>query len=105
MGRRLAAFADLPSHTISTILGGNSFRVRYTWRERMRAWYVDLFDNDGNALAVGRRMSPKSTPWSNFIADGFPTVFVICVGPDGYGQLDLGEILALVANTTAELEA
>ncbi len=107
MGQRLAAFGDLPSHFVTTLIGETtSYRIRYKYNSRMAAWYCDLYAADGTLLVAGRRLSPYGRLWSDFEFEGKPDVdFITVMGPSGYQQVDLGDTLYIAWFTQAELVA
>lgn len=37
-------------------LDGTVYRVRMTWRDRLRGWYLDLYLADGTAVSLGNRV-------------------------------------------------
>lgn len=103
MGSRLPAFASVPQHTVSVVLSGATYRLRWTWRERLSAWYLDLYDADGVVLIYGRRVSPGWGPFFDQPAVGAPVETIVVSGVDGYDRDHLPETLEVVAWLEAEL--
>lgn len=96
MSAILPAYPNLPAHTYSVQLGAASFTLRYVFRPRLSAWYIDVFAADGTTLARSRRLSPGWSPlYALPIADG-PDGYLWVRGPDEYSRLDLGDSIKLV---------
>lgn len=78
--------------------GGRELTVAMVWRPRLRAWYFDLFDADGQAIVRGRRVSPSSAPTAGLaLGDRVSRTEVLIVdGPDPYNREDLGEIVRMM---------
>ncbi len=55
--RTLRFNPDSPSSIQTVSLGGTSYRVRSTWRERSSSWYIDVYLVDGTSVALGRRVA------------------------------------------------
>ena len=105
MGAFLPTFPAVPQLTYTVTLEEEQFRLRFTWRRRLRSWYVDLFTLGGVALAVGRRLSAGWDPFFGLVIEGGPDGLFLVRGSDGYARLDLGVTLRLVYYTRAELVA
>ena len=96
MSAILPAYPALPAHTYTVTLGGVAFTLRYVFRARLSAWYIDVFAADGTALARARRLSPGWSPlFALPIVDG-PAGYLWVRGPDEYTRLDLGDSIKLV---------
>lgn len=95
MGLILAGYPAEPQHIQTVALGGVDFRVRCTWRERTRAWYLDLYAADGTPLVVGRRLSPGWAPYAGIQTAGMPDGVVWVRGPNDYARDDLGASLRI----------
>lgn len=127
MADQLAAFVDQPQH-LQTITwgdaaaGGVQVRVRLTWRERVAAWYLDLFEPAGVAeagtasavgppIVLGRRVSPRFAPLLGLVLEGLPSpreAFAFVDAPirsDPYLRSDLGEVVRLLLLDDAEIAA
>ncbi len=96
MSAILPAYPSLPSHTYTITLGALSFTLRYVFRPRLSAWYIDVFDAGGTALARSRRLSPGWSPLYALPIVGGPDGYLWVRGPDEYGRLDLGDSIKLV---------
>jgi hypothetical protein len=81
---------------------GTSLRFRFTWRERVRGWYMDIEAADGTPIVSGERINPMSS-WS-FPAGSPPGVF-IALGPDEYLQSDFGPSLRVLYMPPSEFPA
>jgi len=90
----MPVFPDQPSCSYEITLEDASYRARFIWRARQRSWYLDLWTQAGDALALGRRLSPGFLPITRVVADLPPGVFYVW-GTDGYTQADLGNLLQL----------
>ena len=96
MSAILPAYPSLPAHTYTITLGSASFTLRYVFRPRLSAWYIDLFDAAGTALARSRRLSPGWSPLYALPIAGGPDGYLWVRGPDEYGRMDLGDAIKLV---------
>lgn len=109
MAERFQFFPENPSNTSIQTWGDRQVRLRMTYRERMSAWYMDLFDADGVALAVGRRVSPSYAPLLGLGLEGFNLPrgrFLIFVGPvDPYAKEALSDTLDGILLTQEEVDA
>lgn len=45
-----------PRYRESVELSGQFYELVWTWRSRTQGWYVDVFDQDGEPIALGRRV-------------------------------------------------
>lgn len=68
----IPTFASLPQFIETITLGGERFRLRFTWRERTAAWYLDVETQDGTKLASGRRLVAKGAPLGGLLIEGGP---------------------------------
>lgn len=75
---------DLPAHRYRVTLSGAEFSLRFTFRDRTSSWYLDLFDVDGNPLALGRRLSPSYSPLLGVAVDRGPSGLLYVEGADPY---------------------
>jgi uncharacterized protein DUF6983 len=73
MPEQLPFHPEQPSHRYTMPLDGVQYDIRLTYRERTSSWYLDLWDENGRPLVLGRRLSPN---WG-------PTVGVLTAGPPG----------------------
>jgi hypothetical protein len=89
---RLRAFPSLPDHTMTVRLGGVAFRYRRRYMPRLRAWYVDIFDQAGNAVIIGRRMNAGWALFGSLPVEGVPGVILVR-GPEDYTREELGRDL------------
>jgi hypothetical protein len=95
---KLAFFHDYPAHRYNVAMDSVHYEVRLTYRERTASWYLDLWDPDGNALLLGKRLAPN-WPVNMGITGGPPGLLV----PFGFDPYDRHE-LELWYFTAAELE-
>lgn len=96
---------QIPSQTRDIVLAGQRYRLRLTWRERCRSWYVDLLDAETeDPILVGRRLQPGFVPWRAERA-GMPDGVLYVRGVDGYQRGDLGTSLQLLFYEDDELPA
>jgi len=77
---------DLPSHRYRIQLGGVSYVVRLTYRDRLASWYLDLYDVDEEPIALGRRLSPRFSPLLGIGVDRGPSGLLYVEGPDRDGR-------------------
>lgn len=90
MPQKLPIYTDVPSHRYRIALDGVQYELRLTYRDRTASWYLDLWDEDGGALLLGRRLSPGWSP--NFgVLTGGPPGLLLVLGADPYprGEIEL----------------
>lgn len=75
----LPAFPDFSAFGYELSLGGTTWEFLYTWREGLNSWYVSIYDTDGTALIIGRRLSPNCQLVESRL--DFPGQLV-CIGDD-----------------------
>ncbi len=102
MSQRLVGFPAVPQHTITVTLEATQFRVRYTYRLRMRSWYADIFAVDDTPLLLGRRLSPFWAIGLGLSVPGGPAGVLLVRGVDDYVRAALGDTLSLRYVTVAE---
>lgn len=105
MGQIAAAYPDLPAFSQALTLGDVQYKLRLTWRERLGAWYADLWTAAGVEVWLGQRVS---TGWG--LALGLspvdkPDGIFLVRGPSEYARGDLGGSVQLVFYPTDELPA
>lgn len=105
MGALLPTFPAVPQVEYTVTLEGRQFRLEFTWRRRLQAWYVSLYALDGTPLALGRRLSAGWDPFFGFVIEDGPDGIFLTRGTDGYAREDLGVNLRLLYFTRAELAA
>lgn len=105
MGLAVSTFQGLPAHRQTLSLESTQYRLRLTWRPRLRGWYADLYTLDEAPLALGRRLSAGWGPFFGLSLPNGPDGLFVVRGLDGYAQGDLGGALKLLYYTRAELAA
>ena len=90
MPRVLRTQSDLRKHRQRVEIGGTVYRVVFTWRQRTEAWYMDLYTSDGDAIALGRRLSAGWSPLDPVTDPRIPGGVLVVEGEDGYQRADLG---------------
>ena len=102
----LRADPTLPDHTIQTVLGGVAYLIRYVWKERIGAWFVDVSLVEGGLrLLTGRRLAAMRVT-SAGIGDGWGGGLLFCVGRDDAPREALGtDDLCLVWYSPEEMAA
>ena len=55
-------FPERASHVQRVELDGTIYRLRLIWRERLKSWYMDLYDRNDNELLLGMRLIPGWGP-------------------------------------------
>lgn len=105
MSAILPAYPALPAHTYTVTLGGVAYTLRFVFRARLSAWYLDVFSADGTALARSRRLSPGWSPLFALPIVGGPAGYLWVRGPDEYTRLDLGGAVKLVFYDAADVPA
>lgn len=78
--------------------GGRQLTVAMVWRQRLQSWYFDLYDANGEAIVLGRRVSPGFAPLAGLaLAEQTSRTEVLLVdGPDPYQREDLGEVVRMM---------
>jgi len=88
MPERLPFAHDLPAHTYTVALDGVQYEIRLVYRARTASWYLDLRDDLGAALVLGRRLSPNWSPVAGVITNGPPGVILV-TGADPYARSEI----------------
>ena len=83
MPERIPIFSDQPAHTYTLALDGVHYEFRLVYRDRTASWYLDLYDEQGSALILGRRISPGASQNFGLISNGPPGV-LFAFGADPY---------------------
>ena len=97
--------SDLRKHRQRVILDGTEYRIVLTWRQRQRSWYCDVYNQTGDPLAVGRRVSPAWSPTRTATDERLPPGALFAIGRDGYRRSDLGDDLQVWYYSGAEIAA
>lgn len=87
MAIRLPFFHEQPAHHYSIALEGVQYEVRLVWRARTGSWYLDLRDEQGEPIVLGRRLSPSWSPALG-VTEGPPGTFYV-FGRDPYDRFEL----------------
>ena len=103
MPREITTRSDLRKHRQRVELDGTEYRVVLTWRQRPRAWYMDLYTGGGDPIALGRRLSPGWSPQRTASDERLPPGALLVAGPEGYSRTDLGDRLRLLYYTEDEI--
>jgi hypothetical protein len=85
MPQRMPFFHDVPAHRYTVTLDGVQYEVRLVYRARTASWYLDLRDEQGVELVLGRRLSPGSSPVGGVITNG-PPGKLVAFGADPYDR-------------------
>lgn len=93
-----ATFPNEPQHSEEITFGQVQVRARFSWRPRLQAWYLDLYDTDRNPILLARRLSESSDPTFGHAlsAELDRDVFTLVQGPSPYQREDLGARLMLL---------
>ena len=103
--KRIQGFPEVSSHIQTVVLAIRKYRIRFTYRDRTRSWYMDLRTIDDVALALGRRLSPFWGPILEHTIANEPEGLLIVQGTDGFAKADLGDTLNLIFIPDAEIPA
>jgi hypothetical protein len=107
MADQVAVFPDLPQHTQTLTWGDRQVRLRFTYRQRLGSWYLDIFETAGPAeagvvgalgppIVLGRRISARWAPLLGLAPEGLPLsreVFAVVDGAvrsEPYRRSDFG---------------
>jgi hypothetical protein len=101
--KKLAVQPALAQQRQTVTLGDALYDVRLTWRERLRGWYLDLYDADGALLVGERRVEPGWGPLWGLAIEGAPTVALVVIGPTPYRREDLGASLQILIVSADEI--
>lgn len=105
MGQILRAHPALPASRQIVTLGEDRYTLRLRWRERLGAWYADLYDASGVAIWEGQRVTTQWALGLGLAAEGAPDGMLFVRGPADYARADLGGSVELVFYATDELPA
>ena len=97
---KLPLYSEQPCHKYTVALDGVQYQVRLTYRDRTASWYLDLWDEQGAAIVLGRRLSPGWSP-QGFVTAAGPPGLLYVFGRDPYAR----DELELLYFSQAELEA
>lgn len=103
MGQIVAVYPDQPSFTQTITLGAAQFQLRLTWRNRLGAWYADLWTAAGVEVWLGQRVSPGWPLGHKLAAEGAPDGHLFVRGPPEYSRADLGSSVQIVFYATDEI--
>lgn len=91
--RRLTFNPENPKQTLVVQLGGRTYRIRQVWRERLRAWYLEISLVDGTEVAMGVRVAANATlvaDMNRWDSSGEAGGVLFALGRDCYAREDLG---------------
>ena len=77
---RVIPVPDLPRSVFQVRMDGETYSLRVAWNDRLSSWQMDLLDDDGDAILIGRRMvlgfplldgvtDPRRPPGALFVID------------------------------------
>lgn len=84
--RKLRFDALLPDQQQEVTLGGTKYQLRASWNPRLRQWYLDALDVEGNPIFTGDAMIQGAQLGANCL--NFPH-FLIVYAPELQRQEDL----------------
>ena len=64
-------------------LGELEYTYTLTYRERQDAWYIDLFDADGESILLGKRLTVNTAPIWRYRSDAMPAGQIVVVDTSG----------------------
>lgn len=105
MADKFPAFPAFPQHGYTMALDQVQYKFEFTYRPRTEAWYVNISDADGNALASGRKLSVGWGPILGLILEKQPSGILYVRGPVEYTQEQWGTELELLRILQSELAA
>jgi hypothetical protein len=88
MPLKMPFFHDYPAHRYQVALDGVVYEIRLTYRQRTSSWYLDLWDEQGNEIVKGRRLSPNWSPQGGMVTDG-PPGLLVAFGRDPYDRYEI----------------
>lgn len=69
------------------------FTIVFGWQERNGSWYVSVYDSDGEAIVVGRRLSINYPVLDRLKSDSLPPGRLWLLSSDGsYNECGFDEI-------------
>jgi len=104
MPTRLPAFPDLPEHSYTVTLGDAVYTLRFVWRERLAAWYMDLGDSTGTPIVQGVRLTTSWAPFESHGITGLAGVIYVRGNAEPRRE-DIGVTTFLMFYPTDELPA
>ena len=105
MSVKITQRSDLRKHRQRVTLDGTEYRIVFTWRQRQRAWYFDIYSQSGDPISLGRRISAGWSPTRTATDERLPPGAFVVKGVDGYSRSDLGDDLQVWYYGTAEIAA
>ena len=63
---------DKPSFTFKVDLGGSEYKFNFRWNGRVELWYVDLYDANGDAVALGEPFYSDTLMYRNNVRENKP---------------------------------
>ena len=72
-----------PVHEYTVDLGEVEYTYTLTYQERQDAWYLDLYDADGESLLLGKRLTVNTAPLWRYRGDSMPAGQIVVVDTSG----------------------
>lgn len=91
--RRLNFNTNFPKQVLVVPLGDRTYRIRQVWRERLRAWYLEISLVDGTEVAMGMRVAAGGvlvSDMNRWDSAGEAGGVLVATGRDLYAREDLG---------------
>ena len=100
---------DLPFFDLHVSLDDATYTLQLRWNVREGAWFMDVLDQQGEALLLAGLRLVASFPLTAYVTDRKPPGDLVVIDTTGAGadpgRADLGTRHALVYFTAAELAA
>lgn len=101
--------AALLRYDVRLAVEGVALVLGLSWRERVRSWYLDVYDGDGDAIALGRRLvtgwSPLLRTTDDRLAGAAWLLVRVGDGDEDPGVSELGGAVVLLVMSADEVAA
>lgn len=77
---------DTDVWTQTTDLGGQQFRMRFSWSTREQAWYLDLMTAAGEPLLAGLKLCERVNVLRRFKSANLPPGPLVLIDTSGAGE-------------------
>jgi len=105
MGRILTMYPAQPQVLQMVTLGETQNQLRVTWRERLNAWYADLYTSGMVPIWLGQRVSTQWALGLGLQPESKPEGIFLVRGPAEYVRENLGSSVQIVFYPADELPA
>lgn len=109
MPREISFNPDVEFQALQVELTGVTFGLEFRWNERAAAWFVSLFNADGQGLLSSRRINVGAPVWLRKRTREMPAGQLVAIDTAGRdeeaGLADLGRRVQMLYFEAAEFAA